>query len=122
MEKKANNSITDRSYFTRRLRNSGWAVDNVVEKYPTYDKRAWTVILSRNNDNVFITCKKDDTFNFYDGMQFFDDSANRKVNHSTKSIEVIYTILADAGMHTKHYTYGQETVNDETDEESENRV
>lgn len=120
MEKsKANNSITERSYFTRRLRNSGWAVDNLVDRYPTHDKRAWTVILSRNHDNVFITCRKDGTFNFYDGFQFFDDTENRKVNHSTKSIEVIYTVLADAGMHTKHFSYGSEPVENDESETSE---
>lgn len=110
-----NNMITDRAYFTRRLRNSGWAVDTVVDKYLPTDKRLWTLIISRNNSNVLITCRNDGTFSFYDGQQFFDDSSqDRKIYHSTKSMEVIQTNLVTAGINDKHPSYGEKNTEEKS--------
>lgn len=123
MEKnnKSKNDIGDRSYFIRRLRKSGWAVDSVVDKFSEKDKRSWMVVVSRNNDNVFITHRKDRTFHFYDGLQFFDNSNGREVNRATESMEVIATILVDAGINEKHPFYGRkdEPTTEDASEESD---
>ena len=108
-----NNTVTDRAYFTRRLRNSGWAVDTTVDRYTPSDKRLWTVVVSRNHSNVLITCRTDGTFSFYDGHQFFDGTLNRETNHSTKSMEVIQTILVTAGINEKHPSYGEKNKSEE---------
>lgn len=102
------NSVSDRPYFVRRLRNAGWATDVLIEKYPVGDKREWSIVVSRNKDNVFITYRRDQTFHIYDGIQFFDGSTqDRQMVHATSSMEVIQTILVDAGINDKHPNYGK---------------
>lgn len=118
MEKKyKNNNVVDRSYFTRRLRRSGWAVDVVVDKFGIADKRDWMVVIARNGANVFITCNKNGTFSYYDALQFFSDSLTKNnINTATESMEVVATRLVEAGINEKHFLYG---IDEESEKEDE---
>lgn len=93
---------TTQAYFVKRLRDSGYPIDNVTE-YLEEDKRKWTVIMGRNAENVMITCYKNGNLEFYDGNQF---SVNPRLLLNTDSLEVIMEHLHDLGFSRKHPSYG----------------
>lgn len=97
------NKVPELKYHIRRLRNSGYPTDVVVDDYGTKDRRKWTIIVGRDTDNVLITCFKNGVLEIYDGEQNF----RSKVKYDTDSMEVVMTILHEKGIQSKHPTYGK---------------
>tara|TARA_B100000686_G_C16489582_1_gene811355 strand:+ start:281 stop:643 length:363 start_codon:yes stop_codon:yes gene_type:complete len=91
------NNITNLSYFTKRLRDSGFYVSRLYTGYCDDDIRKWTVVVAPRHDSLFITCIDNGEWP-YRGMYEIDDGG-RKVPKgyylNTDSIDVVIKHLAD---------------------------
>lgn len=96
------NKLTTLGYFKKRLRDSGYIVDDVFRKYSHLDPRIWTIMIDPGVASVFCTCymnanpddiKRSQTGEFYfelhDGGQFIPSHLAIKTN----SIETIIEYL-----------------------------
>lgn len=92
------NKVTTLGYFKKRLRDSGYVVDDIFKYYSEVDPRQWTIIIDPGCASVMCTCYVnanpdniqqsqigDWYFELYDGGQFIP---NRMVI-KTSSIEVL---------------------------------
>ena len=100
---------TTLSYFVKRLRDSGYVVDELYTRYGDMDARQWTVVIDPGNASVFCTMIENKNmigekyFDFWDSGQFFPP--NRKIK--TSSVEVLIEMLVQAGINNKHPDYGK---------------
>ena len=115
---------TTMSYFIKRLRDSGYIVNELFSDYGEMDARRWTVVIDPGCASVFCTCIEnkhelgEKYFEYWDGGQFFN--SNKKF--MTSSVEVLIEHLVDSGVNRKAPGYGQEkTIFDELAEEAENK-
>ena len=99
----ANNKITTKSYFMKRLRDGGYAVDRLAVEFSEDDSRRWAVVIDNGCSSVIAFCHKDSTFSFYDGQRYLP--CNLKL--STDSIEVVVEHLHNRGIIHKHSNYGK---------------
>lgn len=101
------NKTTTKSYIVNRLKNSGYNIDRLDSlEYTEDDKRQWTVIVDNGVSSIFLTCMKDDSFQFYDGGRFFN--SYHKLNLPSDEdwgFEVLVEYLHDKGIINKHYKY-----------------
>ena len=102
------NKPTTLSYFVKRLRDSGYVVDELFTNYGEMDCRQWTVVIDPGNASVFCTLLENKAqlgekyFEFWDSGQFLPP--NRKIK--TSSVEILIETLVKAGINTKHPNYG----------------
>lgn len=52
------NKIDTPGYFIKRLRDKGYIVMRVFDKYAPEDNRKWTICVSPARESIFITCYK----------------------------------------------------------------
>lgn len=110
------NKLTTIGYFKKRMRDSGYMVDDLYRNYSTNDPRSWTVIIDPGVASVLCTCyvnaDKDNIknsqvgdfyFELYDGGQFIPG----KVVIKTNSIEVLIEYLVKFNINNKAYQYTQ---------------
>lgn len=98
----ANNKITTKSYFIKRLRDGGYVVDKIPVTFSSDDSRRWVVLIDNGVSSLMAFCHKDSTFSFYDGERFVP--CNLKL--ATDSIEVVIEHLHTRGIINKHSNYG----------------
>lgn len=102
------NKITTYGYFKKRLRDSGYLVDELYRRYSKSDPRAWSVIIDPGGASVFCTCYRnesemdDNYFEIYDGGQFIGSG---RVKIKTSSIEVFISYLVKYNINNKAYGY-----------------
>lgn len=110
----ANNKLTTLGYFKKRMRDSGYVVDEIFRNYAYTDPRSWTVIIDPRVSSIMCTCyvnaNKDDLrqsnigdfyFEFYDGGQFIPSRFIIK----TSSIETIIEYLSKLSINNKSEQY-----------------
>lgn len=103
MMSKIKNKITTPGYFIKRLRDSGFIVIRLFDKYPIYDPRKWTVMVDPGGHCLQITCFEnresvgDISFEMNDGGNKFA----RNFNLKTSSMEIIVTTLIEKGIPQK---------------------
>jgi hypothetical protein len=108
------NKLTTLGYFKKRMRDSGYIVDDSYRNYSQMDPRTWTVIIDPGVASVFCTCytnaNKDGMensqvgdfyFELYDGGQYIPNRFVLK----TSSIEVLIEYLAKFGINNKAPQY-----------------
>jgi hypothetical protein len=97
------NKLTTQSYFIKRLKDSGYEVWKMFDKYSESDTRSWTIIIDPGVSSVMCTCYvnheewEDTYFEFSDGGQFIPNSFKVR----TDSIEVIVSYLVRYGINNK---------------------
>jgi hypothetical protein len=101
-------NITNQSYFVKRLKDSGYVVWKIFDKYSEIDPRQWTVCIDPELSSIFCTYYVngglfgDETFfELYDGGQYVPSNVKLK----TSSIEIIIQYLMKWGIHNKHEGY-----------------
>lgn len=50
------NKLYTKSYFIKRLVDKKFYVEKIIDQYPKYDKRYWTILVNPSRDNFLITC------------------------------------------------------------------
>ena len=110
------NKLTTLGYFKKRMRDSGYMVDDLFRSYAASDPRAWTVIIDPGVASVWCTCyvnaDKDSLkesqigdfyFELYDGGQFVPG----KFIIKTSSIEVMIEYLVKFNVNNKAVQYSE---------------
>lgn len=107
-EKKKNpRKITTLSYFKYRMKNSGYTVWDIFDKYTDIDPRKWTILIDPSCYAIFCTCYEnleeegDVFFEFHDGGQYLPFRFRIK----TDSFEVITEHLNSYNVLNKHESY-----------------
>lgn len=96
------NKIDTPSYLIKRLRESGYIVIRLYNKYTQTDPRKWTIMIDPYGSSVLVTCYQnypnqgDISFEFNDGGILWP----RNFLLLTKSIEVIIMQLLEKGVAT----------------------
>jgi len=102
------NKLSTLGYFKKRLRDSGYMVDDLFRSYSIIDPRAWSVVIDPRGASIFCTCYQNDPelgesyFEIYDGGQFVTPS---RVKIKTNSIEVFVSYLVRYGINNKAHAY-----------------
>lgn len=55
--RKQKNRISTQGYFIKRLKDSGYVVWRMFDKYSIADNRKWTLLVNPGQESVFVTCK-----------------------------------------------------------------
>lgn len=98
------NKITTQSYLIKRLKDSGYEVWKIFDKYPESDPRKFTIFIDPFHAGVYCTCYENFDeldnvfFELHDGGQFIPFRCRIK----TDSFEVIVKYLTDYGIVNKH--------------------
>ena len=108
------NKLTTLGYFKKRMRDSGYVVDDLFRNYSQMDPRAWSVIIDPGVASILCTCyinaNSDDMkqsqigdyyFELYDGGQFIPNRFIIK----TSSIEVLIEYLVKFNIDNKAPQY-----------------
>jgi len=99
------NKIRTPSYFMKRLRDNGFIVLRIFDRYGKHDPRRWTVLVDPGLSSVFITCFSNKDFNG-DLMFELNDGGilfNKNYSIKTDSIEVIISYLLERGVNNNPY-------------------
>lgn len=95
------NKIYTLSYFKKRLKDSGYVVWDIMNKYAIEDPRKWTVLVNPSIESVYITCivNREELgqipeFEISDGGMRFQKNLTIK----TSSMEVIINHLTRKGI------------------------
>jgi hypothetical protein len=91
------NSIYNRSYAAKRLYDAGLITQRIVTEYNADDKRAWTILLDRDDKRVFITCLKEDS----GGSFLITHKDGMRLTINTDSLNILIEKLNDVLKHTK---------------------
>ena len=97
------NKITTPSYFIKRLRDSGYEVWKIYDRYGDSDPRSWTVVIDPGVASLFCTCFinaaewDDNYFELWDGNNYVPN----KFKIKTDSIEVFISYLVRYGINNK---------------------
>jgi hypothetical protein len=106
------NNITTLGYFKKRLRDSGYVVEELYRNYGSMDPREWSVVIDPRCASVFCTCYRNDPnlgesyFEIYDGGQFIKPG---RVKIKTNSIEVFISYLVTYQINNKSVNYNSDT-------------
>ena len=92
------NKTHTQGYFIKRLRDSGYYVIRLFDKYLQSDPRRWTIVINPSNETVFITCYRDKFGNSY--FEFNDGGKKFAKNFqlTTDSLEVVMVHLNERGI------------------------
>lgn len=98
------NKITTLGYFIKRLKDNGFVVWKIFNKYSDTDTRKWTVMINPGEESVYITCILN-----YDGLNSlpaFEFSTGTNTFRTslivqTESIEVLIKHLIKQGVDNK---------------------
>jgi hypothetical protein len=102
MNKRQKNKISTPGYFIKRLRDCGFSVIRIFQKYGAHDPRRWTVLIDPGRSSIFVTCFTNKTFideiyfELNDGGILFP----KNFAISTQSIEVIVSHLNEKNIQT----------------------
>jgi hypothetical protein len=94
------NKIRTPGYFIKRLRDNGFIVLRVFNRYGKHDPRRWTVLIDPGNSSLFVTCYTNKEhmdqimFEINDGGQRFPKHFSLK----TESIETMISLLLSRGV------------------------
>jgi len=99
--KRTKNKISTLGYFVKRMKDSGYIVWKMFNKYSMEDPRKWTILVNPGDESVLITCKVNVAeqsstphFDIYDGRQLMF----KNFALITDSMEVIISHLIKTGV------------------------
>jgi len=95
------NKIHTLSYFKKRLKDNGYIVWDIMNKFSMEDPRKWTIMINPSIESVFVTCSINreslgdlPEFEFNDGGMRFQKNLTLK----TSSMEVVINLLNSKGI------------------------
>lgn len=91
------NKITTQGYFLKRLKDAGYYVIRMFDRYSKDDKRKWTIIINPSTDSIMLTCIDNGDWP-HRGLYKLDDDNNIFPHNfyiNTESIDVILKHLKE---------------------------
>jgi hypothetical protein len=95
------NKIQTLSYFKKRLKDNGYIVWDIMNKYSIEDPRKWTIMLNPSIESLYITCSINrEELGSLPEFQFNDGGMRmqRNLTLKTSSMEVIINLLNSKGI------------------------
>lgn len=91
------NKIQTPGYFIKRLKDCGYVVLRMFDKFSYGDPRRWCIIVDPGNASIFITCYENKDFKGEIMYELNDGGRRFPKNYSikTNSIEVIVSALVE---------------------------
>jgi hypothetical protein len=102
MDRKRKNKLSTPGYFIKRMRDCGFVVLRIYQKFDVADPRRWMIMIDPGKTSILITCyenkeqKGDVMFEMNDGGRLYPKNYSIK----TESIEVIVSSLIEKGVST----------------------
>ena len=99
MQKPKNNIYTP-SYFLKRMKDNGYGIWKVFDKYGPHDSRYWTMLLDPGGFSVWITChfNREELNDVYFELDDGGRQIPRRFMIKTLSIETIISNLLSFGV------------------------
>ena len=97
------NKISNQSYFVKRLKDCGYYIYKIFDKYSEADCRCWTIMIDPGGTSTYCTYVENkeeegnNYFELYDNSQYILG----KIKIATNSIEVFITYLVRFGINKK---------------------
>ena len=93
----AKNNITTQSYFVKRLRDQGFYVVKLFDRYNDDDYRKWTVLLNPKKECVYVTCIDNGEWPYKGLYELYDTGRlfPRGFQVNTESIDVVVKHLLE---------------------------
>jgi hypothetical protein len=94
---KSKNNVTTQGYFVKRLRDNGFYVVRLFDRYGEDDYRKWTVLINPKIDSLVITCVDNGDWP-YRGLYEFNDGGRKFPKGfyiNTDSMEVVIKHLLE---------------------------
>lgn len=91
MQTMPKNKITTQGYFLKRLKDAGYYVIRLFDRYSKDDKRKWTIVINPSTDSILLTCIDNGDWP-HRGMYKLDDENNIFPHNfyiNTESIDVV---------------------------------
>ncbi len=95
------NKLSTQGYFIKRLKDNGYIVWRIFDKYSLGDARKWTILVNPGFHSVYVTCHVnmemvDDTpvFSFEDGGSYIRKDLKIKSN----SFETVHQHMLASGI------------------------
>lgn len=85
------NHLYTKSYFIKRLIEKKFYVQKIVDRYPKYDSRYWTLLINPGRNNFFITCLRSKDLEKTQFRIYAKNDVNIVIE--TESMEVIISTL-----------------------------
>jgi hypothetical protein len=100
LNKRQQNKIKTPGYFIKRIRDCGFCVLRIFNRYGIHDPRRWTVLIDPGGHSIFVTCYSNKDFNNEILFEFncSGDIFPKNYSLKTESIEVIVQLLIDKGV------------------------
>ena len=105
------NKASTQGYFIKRLKDNGYIVWRLFDKYSIGDPRKWTILVNPSYHSVYITCFVNmesvndiPEFSFDDGGAYIRGDVRIKTN----SIESVLTHLLENGIEPKSTIYSKD--------------
>jgi len=101
---KNKNKITTQGYFIKRMRDNGFDIVRLYDRYSESDCRKWTCVVNPKADSIFVTCCHHDEwpwtglFHIHDEGQLFP----KGLYINTDSMEVIIKHFIEFNIDRKH--------------------
>ena len=97
---KSKNNIYTPSYFMKRMKDSGYGIWKIFDKYGPHDSRYWTMMIDPGGFSVWITCyfNKEELNDVYFELDDGGIRIPKKLLIKTKSIETIISNLISFGI------------------------
>lgn len=97
---KTKNNIYTPSYFMKRMKDSGYGIWKIFDKYGPHDSRYWTMMIDPGGFSVWITCyfNKEELNDVYFELDDGGIRIPKKLLIKTKSIETIISNLISFGI------------------------
>lgn len=103
------NKITTLGYFTKRLKDNGFVVWKIFNKYAESDSRHWSILVNPGEESVYITCfvnadglNSIPVFEFNDGSNIF--RTNLKVSSSSMVVIINHLLTNGVTQNSTLYT------------------
>lgn len=97
---KSKNNIYTPSYFMKRMKDSGYGIWKIFDKYGPHDSRYWSMMIDPGGFSVWITCyfNKEELNDVYFELDDGGIRIPKKLLIKTRSIETIISNLISFGI------------------------
>lgn len=97
---KQKNNVYTPSYFMKRMKDSGYAIWKIFDKYGPHDSRYWTMLIDPGGFSVWVTCylNKDELNDVFFELDDGGARIPKRLRIKTASVETIISNLMAFGV------------------------
>lgn len=114
---KQKNNVYTPSYFMKRMKDSGYAIWKIFDKYGPHDSRYWTMLIDPGGFSVWVTCyfNKDELNDVFFELDDGGARIPKRLRIKTASVETIISNLMAFGVDNTPFDSSLIDVNNKDD-------